>query len=137
MDRKGLQDLSKVRLKESRALLRLGLHDGAYYLAGYAVECALKSCIAKRTLRHEFPDKTRVVSSYSHKLGELLKVAGLERAFGERARGDLTFVQNWKVVESWSEQSRYTRNQEMAAQELLMAITDRHHGILSWLKLYW
>jgi hypothetical protein len=40
VDRKGLQELSKVRLKEATALLELGLFDGAYYLAGYAVECA-------------------------------------------------------------------------------------------------
>jgi HEPN domain-containing protein len=137
MDRRDFQDLSRVRLKEARALLRLRLYDGAYYLAGYAVECALKSCIAKRTVRHEFPDKKRVDSSYSHDLWSLLKVAGLEGAFDERARGDLDFLRNWKVVESWSEQSRYTITQETLAQELLMAITDRRHGILSWLKLYW
>ena len=69
VDRRGLQELSKVRLKEARALLRAGMHDGAYYLAGYAVECGLKACIAKTTLRHEFPDKKRVDSSYSHNFG--------------------------------------------------------------------
>ncbi len=41
-DRKDLQELSKVRLKEATALLKLGLFDGACYLAGYSVECALK-----------------------------------------------------------------------------------------------
>ena len=56
-------------------MLQLGLFDGAYYLAGYAVECALKACIAKGTLRGEFPDKKRVDSSYSHNLRELFKVA--------------------------------------------------------------
>lgn len=59
MDRKDLQELSKVRLKEATALLKLGLFDGAYYLAGYAVECALKACIAKGTQRGEFPDRKR------------------------------------------------------------------------------
>jgi HEPN domain-containing protein len=137
MDRRDFQDLSRVRLKEAKALLRLRLYDGAYYLAGYAVECALKSCIAKRTVRHEFPDKKRADSSYTHDLWALLKVAGLERVFEERARSDLDFVRNWKVVGSWSEQSRYNRNQETLAQELLMAIIDRRHGILSWLRLYW
>jgi hypothetical protein len=47
--------------------------DGAYYLAGYAVECALKACIAKETKRYEFPDKKRVDSSYSHNLDLLVK----------------------------------------------------------------
>lgn len=69
-----------MRLKGAAALLKLGLFDGAYYLAGYAVECGLKACIAKRTRRYEFPDKKRVDSSYSHKLVELIRVAGLEDA---------------------------------------------------------
>src|SRR5258708_137555 len=137
MDRRDLQELSKVRLKEARALLGLGLYDGAYYLAGYAVECALKACIAKRTQRHEFPDKKRVDSSYSHNLRELLKVAGIERAYSERSRVDPVFDDNWITVEAWSEQSRYTRNQGEAARKLLAAVSDRRHGILSWLKLYW
>jgi HEPN domain-containing protein len=78
VDRRDLQGLSKVRLKEAWALLDLGLYDGAYYLGGYAVECALKACIAKDTRRHQFPDKTKVDRSYSHVLLQLIKVAGLE-----------------------------------------------------------
>jgi HEPN domain-containing protein len=137
MDRRDLQALSRVRLKESRALLRLGLYDGAYYLAGYAVECALKSCIAKRTVRHEFPDKKRVDSSYTHDLWSLLKVAGLGDAFQERARADASFKDNWDTVASWTEQSRYNRNEAKPAQDLFMAVIAKNHGILSWLKLYW
>jgi hypothetical protein len=48
--RKDLQELSKVRLKEATALLKLELFDGAFYLAGYAVECALKACVAKERI---------------------------------------------------------------------------------------
>ena len=55
VDRKELQELSKIRLKEASALLELGLSDGAYYLAGFAVECALKACIAKATQRGGIP----------------------------------------------------------------------------------
>jgi hypothetical protein len=66
MDRKDLRALSRVRLSEARALLKAELPDGAYYLAGYAVECALKACIAKETQRYEFPDKKRVNSSHTH-----------------------------------------------------------------------
>jgi len=80
VDRGDFQGLSRARLKEARALLRLGLSDGAYYLAGYAVECALKACIAKGTRRFEFPDKKKVDSSHSHNLRELVKIAGLEDA---------------------------------------------------------
>jgi HEPN domain-containing protein len=55
--RKELEALSRIRLREAEALARLGMSDGAYYLAGYCVECALKACIAKATQRQEFPDK--------------------------------------------------------------------------------
>ena len=137
MDRKGLQELSKVRLKEARALLNLGLCDGAYDLAGYAVECAIKACIAKGTLRHEFPDKKKVESSHSHNLRELMRVAGLEDARLEQARKDPDFGTNWDVVQSWSEQSRYRSHSPQAAQALLVAVGDRRHGVISWIILHW
>jgi len=53
VDRKDLQTLSTIRLKEATALLKAGLFDGSYYLAGYSVECALKACIAPGTQRGE------------------------------------------------------------------------------------
>jgi HEPN domain-containing protein len=77
MDRKDLRALSRVRLSEARALLKAGLPDGAYYLAGYAVECGLKACIAKETQRYEFPEKKRADASYTHSLKELVRVAEL------------------------------------------------------------
>ena len=57
MNRAGFQHLAELRLREAEALLAAGLPDGAYYLAGYSVECALKACIAKRTREHDFPEK--------------------------------------------------------------------------------
>lgn len=70
--------LSAVRLKEAKALLNAGLPDGAYYLAGYAVECALKAWIAKSTLRYDFPDKQRATKSYPHNLTQLVLAAKLD-----------------------------------------------------------
>ena len=137
MDRRDLQELSKLRLKEASVLLRSGLFDGAYYLAGYAVECALKACIAKGTQRHEFPDKRKVESSHSHNLRELIRIAGLDDARLERAGKDPDFRTNWDVVQSWSEQSRYQKHRPESAQALLVAVGDRRHGVISWIKLHW
>jgi HEPN domain-containing protein len=134
--RKDLQELSKVRLKEAAALLKLGLPDGAYYLAGYSVECALKACIAKPTRRSEFPDKKRADSSYSHNLRELIRVAGLDEAFKGKIV-DVDFRGNWRVVQYWSEQSRYQRHSLESARALLMAITDKRHGVFTWIKAVW
>jgi hypothetical protein len=47
MNRNDLQNLSRLREKEAKVLLDNGCFAGAYYLLGYAVECALKACIAK------------------------------------------------------------------------------------------
>lgn len=55
MVRRDFQDLATVRIREAESLLAAGLFDGAYYLAGLAVECALKACIAKATQQYDSP----------------------------------------------------------------------------------
>jgi HEPN domain-containing protein len=75
MNRADFQQLAELRLREAQALLAAGLPDGAYYLAGYSVECALKACISKRTQLHDFPDKKLVNDSHTHNLKELLRLA--------------------------------------------------------------
>jgi hypothetical protein len=117
--------------------LGLGLYDGTYYLAGYAVECALKACIAKYTRRHEFPDKKKVDLSHSHDLLQLVRVAGLEDEHRMRVSGDPDFETNWDVVKRWSEQSRYRRHLPESAHELLVAASDKRHGVMRWIKLHW
>ena len=54
MNRNDFQKISRLRVKEAKALLDSGYPVGAYYLMGYAVECALKACIAKQTKRYDF-----------------------------------------------------------------------------------
>jgi HEPN domain-containing protein len=137
VDRKELQDLSRIRLKEARALLQAGLYDGAYYLAGYAVECALKACIAKRTRRSEFPDRGTVNASHTHNLQELVRVAGLEGALRNQASLDPKFEKSWDATKAWSEQSRYRRNRRESAEVLLEAVGDNRHGVIAWSKLHW
>ena len=83
------------------------LADGAYYSEGYAVEWALKACIAKRTRRHDFPDKKDIDASYTHNLKDLIKVANLEVARLYEANRDPIFRNNWDLVPQWSEHSRY------------------------------
>lgn len=137
MDRKDLQALSRIRMNEAKGLLSLGLYDGADYLAGYAVECALKACIAKETKRHEFPDKRRADSSHTHSLSDLVRFANLDTSRQELAGRDLEFKENWDTVKLWSEQSRYRRHNSQAAQDVVEAVCNRRHGIVAWIKLHW
>jgi HEPN domain-containing protein len=137
VNRSDLQILTRVRLEEARTLLTAGLPDGAYYLAGYAVECALKACIARGTQRHEFPDKKKVAESHTHNLRDLVKVANLELARLEEVNRDPKFRAHWDLVLQWSEQSRYRRHDSKIAQALVRAIADRKHGVLAWIKKSW
>jgi hypothetical protein len=62
-------------------LLQAGCYEGAYYLLGYVVECALKACIAKTIKEHEFPDKTllkEINKLYGHKFTDLIGLAGFK-----------------------------------------------------------
>lgn len=129
--------MSRIRLREARALARVGMSDGAYYLAGYCVECALKACIAKATQRHEFPDKRRVDASHTHSIKELLRIAGLEKARIKEGVQDAAFQKNWDTVEVWSPLSRYATIDQQTAGRLVEAVGERNHGVLRWLKQHW
>lgn len=77
MNRRAFQTLTRDRLADARALLRSHRYRAAYYIAGYAVECALKACIARHTKQHDFPAKKLVNDSYTHDLMKLVDVARL------------------------------------------------------------
>ena len=62
---------------DAETLLKNGRWSSAYYLAGYAVECGLKACIAKQFREHQFPDLDTVKKSYTHSLVDLLRVSEL------------------------------------------------------------
>ena len=77
MNRQDFQTLSELRVQDSLVLLNNGRYAAAYYLCGYAVECALKACIAKQTMQFEFPDLVRVRESYTHDFKKLVKWAAV------------------------------------------------------------
>ena len=54
MNRDDLQRISKLRVEEARDLRNKDFYSGAYYLLDYAVECALKACIAKQIVKYSF-----------------------------------------------------------------------------------
>ena len=137
MTRRDLRELALIRLNEARNLLKNGHYDGAYYLSGYVIECALKACIAKQTERHQFPDKKTADASHTHRLEDLLRVAQLGDFHREEARGNLIFEANWNLVKDWSEQSRYRKHSRDAAKAIFSAIADRKHGVLKWIKRHW
>jgi hypothetical protein len=137
MNRVDFQEIAELRLRESRALLAAGIPEGAYYLAGYAVECALKACIAKRTQEHDFPEKDSR-KWFVHDLEDLLAFARLKVELDLAMRTDPVLKTNWTIVRNWSEESRYekTKSAEEAA-DLLRAIEDGQGGLLPWVRQRW
>ncbi len=137
MNRNDFKAIARLRQREAKALLSSRNHSGAYYLAGYVVECGLKACIAKKTRRFDFPDKKLVNDSYTHDLALLIKHAGLKPMFDAAKAADSYLEVNWRVVQDWSEQSRYERQNRSEAEDLYNAISDPTHGVLQWLERYW
>ncbi len=138
MNRATLQVISKIRTREARVLLQAGHYPGAYYLIGYAVECALKACIAKQIKRFEFPDKKLINQAYTHILETLIKVAGLAPDFEKARRTNRMLDLNWAVVKDWNEAVRYEHGITQAqARDLYSACTARKHGVLQWIRKRW
>jgi len=137
MNRRDFQQLALARLAEAECLINNGHYSGAYYLCGYAVECALKAGIAKLTRLHDFPDKKRTLDSYTHDLNTLLIAADLKAALDKEAARDKAFRDYWLTVKAWSEQSRYQTSSESEARNLYQAVTDSKHGVLRWIRKEW
>ncbi|WP_252263613.1 DNA-binding protein [Paracidobacterium acidisoli] len=124
-------------MREARLLLKAGESSGAYYLAGYALECGLKARIAGNIPRHTFPDRKLANDAYTHDLTRLIKLANLSDILSERAGKDPVFQQNWLLATRWSEASRYSIYTEQDCRDFLNAIAEKRHGVMSWVKQHW
>ena len=138
MNRNDFQQLADVRIEEAAALLAAQKWDGAYYLAGYAVECALKACIAKQTHQYDYPPvRKEWEDCYTHDLERLMKRAGLELECNRESAANADFKRNWLAVQDWDESSRYERKSKDQAEKLYNAIIESVIGVLPWLKKHW
>lgn len=138
MNKADLELLAVLRMQEASALLTANFFHGAYYLAGYALECGLKACIAKKVNQFDFPNKKLADDSHCHDLSKLIGVAGLKTELTDKEKSDSFFSLNWAVAKDWTEKSRYDANITRAqARDLIDAISDNNNGVLQWLKNYW
>jgi len=137
MNRKEWQKIAKIRLEEAETLLASGHYSGAYYLCGYAIECALKACIAKQTKRYDFPDKNLANDSWTHDLAKLVKLAGLDNSLKQEIHNDRIFDTNWSSAKDWKEESRYQTHSKKDAYDLYNAISNNFHGVMKWIKQHW
>ena len=137
MTRADLQALALVRLEEAKALLAAGFPSGAYYLAGYSVECAFKAVIARQTQQHEFPDKQRAIDSFVHDLVRLSRVARVDELLTAASGSNRLLERNWDFAKGWSPDSRYAQIHRSTAEAMLKAVSEETNGVLPWIMQYW
>ena len=127
--------LAETRLNEAQILLDNRKYDGAFYLAGYAVECGLKACIASRTRQGDFPPEWNVVreSFYTHSLETLCDTVFEAGVFEDTKRRDSRPEDQWTVVKEWTEKSRYEIHSEEKAGDMITS----SRGVIAWLRTFW
>lgn len=136
-----LKELAKTRLKEVELLHHHGFYDGAYYLSGYIIEFSLKARVCKVLNREQYPERGEISKSFkTHKLDDLVMLAGLEKELEEEKINNPGFFVSWSLVTTWSEQFRYepigTKNYQ-AIEEIILALSDPKDGVLTWITKRW
>lgn len=137
LNKNDLQRLAEIRLEDAVLLWHNKKASSAYYLAGYAVELALKACAAKLFQDNAIPDKNLVNALYTHSLEQLMTTSGLLPELKAAIKADSEFGANWGIVTKWNEASRYEFWDPMAAASLIGAIIDKDHGVFPWVKSHW
>jgi hypothetical protein len=127
-NRRELQKLACLRLKEAEALHTAGCYDGSAYLCGYVVELALKSAVCATLGIDEYPEKgSRLKDAFkTHDFDDLKLLAGMEAAFTVNPFR----LANWSVASEWKPERRYqvgTYNQT-SASKILDAVRDYPAG---------
>jgi len=138
LNRRILQTLAESRLEEGRILLANNQWTGAYYLIGFAVECALKACLARAVREHDYPDKKFVNGMYQHNLQSLV---GLDAALSAALQADMTLDlklgANWNTLKDWDDEKRYDIVDELEAKGLYDATTEAGSGVMPWIRGRW
>lgn len=138
LNRDTLRTLADSRLEESRVLLENRFWTGAYYMAGLAVECALKSCLASAVKEYDFPDKQFVNAMYVHSLENLFKLNGaLWAGLQADMKADAKLRVNWSTVKDWDDGKRYDVVEELEARALYEASTEAGSGVMEWIRGRW
>jgi HEPN domain-containing protein len=124
-------------LADAEVLFNSGGYSNSYYFLGYAIECALKACIAKQVLPETIPDRRFVNEIYTHSYDKLIGLAGLRAELREKQDVDQNFQVQWAVASEWTPDVRYESVDKSSAHLMLIAVGDKNHGVLPWIKTYW
>lgn len=130
--------ISQLRTEDALVLLQQKRYAAAYYIVGYAVECAFKVVICRRVKPNEFPAKNFSHQVYTHELTNLRRLAGLEDDMENEFTSNPKLNANWNLVKTWDEESRYSESfDEPQAKEMFEAVTDLEHGVLACISKFY
>lgn len=132
-----LETLSEARLIDAQELFKAARYSAAYYISGYSIEVGIKACIAKLFQADAIPDKGLVNAVYTHKLDELLGLAGIKERLKTDMDNDPALAAAWGIASKWNEDSRYKIWDQFAAASILDAVGNPNHGVLPWLRKHW
>jgi hypothetical protein len=81
-----LRQLSQERIQDAAVLIAGRRWSFAYYVSGYAVECALKSCVLSRMVHTGwiFSPKINIDDVLTHEFGRLIEIADLRGELNTR-----------------------------------------------------
>jgi hypothetical protein len=143
VNRVELQTMAAERVLDVEALIRGKRWSFAYYVAGYTIECALKSCLLARMIHTGwvFQEKAKIADCLTHDFQDLISLAGMKELLNEKlaesAAGSRAFVENWDTVLLWKSSDRYDMKTRAEAVALRDAIIDKPDGLLPWIMKYW
>lgn len=140
MNREEFQRLSTERIEDAKVLLAASHWAGAYYLAGYSLECALKSCVIAFVARRAeiiFEKPGYSQKCWTHNLETLVEQAGLEDERDRARKANTQLGANWSIAKDWKELSRYKMSTQLQAEKLFTAINDKTDGVLQWVENFW
>lgn len=142
MTRADWQQIAEERLLSAKALLDSKLFASAYYLAGYALEGGLKSCILVRiaacpeVLFQDGGNKFSV-DCWTHDIVKLVRLAGLDSVLAADAAANRALGVHWQIAKDWTEKSRYQMASQNKANALYNALADNSDGVMQWIRVRW
>jgi hypothetical protein len=142
VNRADWQQIAEEKLLAAGALLTAQQWPSAYYLAGYALECGLKSCVLARLVAapeviFDEGNKTYSEKCWCHDIERLVELAGLKDIRRSDMDANSVLGANWAIVKDWNERTRYEMKRPLESQKLYDAIADEKNGVMQWIRARW
>ncbi len=145
-----IDELAISRFDEATILFNNKKFDGAYYLAGYAIELMLKAKICRNLgIPNLFSENESSISTIgagvsevrkalkTHNLLTLLIFSGLKNKFdNDKAVNKNLSLANSLLFQSWSENLRYKPCGNTSESECknLIELLKRDNGLMQWIS---